>query len=127
MASMVCSGGICPIYDPFPDIFPHIFQSFAALSYSHIFYYIRCWLPNNVFVYIINNTLITSRNPCSPIDNSFHKSNLQYSLQITNTMNMCNECLYIIVILVTIQRQFINVQYRDASKGVNMVHIGESI
>ena len=31
------------------------------------------------------------------------------------------------VILVTIQRQFINVQYRDTSKIVNMVRIGESI
>ena len=32
-----------------------------------------------------------------------------------------------VLILVTIQRQFINIQYRDASKVVNMVRIGESI
>ena len=32
-----------------------------------------------------------------------------------------------IALLVIIQRQFINVQYRDVSKVVNMVRIGESI
>ena len=43
-----------------------------------------------------------------------------------NSFLMVPHMVYV-VILVTIQRQFINVQYRDASKVVNMVRIGESI
>ena len=51
---------------------------------------------------------------------------IAYDRGLKNAFLMVPHMVYF-VILVTIQRQFINVQYCDASKVVNMVRIGESI
>ena len=51
---------------------------------------------------------------------------IQHMAEDYNSFRMVPHMVYV-VILITIQRQFINVRYRDVSKVVNMVRMGAPI